>query len=103
MTDQQHAAGVITQRLRQRRFTLRIKMVGGFIQQQQTVARQRQANEQQPRSLAAAEVLTFCLCLAPQPNPAAISARLRVSADGANGVRASSRLASSSNCASVWS
>ena len=55
MTDQQHAAGVIAQRLRQRRFTLHIKMVGGFIQQQQTVARQRQANEQQPRSLAAAE------------------------------------------------
>ncbi|MCS5938438.1 hypothetical protein LNO10_16950 [Klebsiella variicola subsp. variicola] len=47
-------------------------------------------------------MLTFWLCLA-QPNPAAISARLRVSADGANGVSASSRLASSGNCSSVWS
>jgi hypothetical protein len=34
-------------------------MVGGFIQQQQAVARQRQADEQQPRPLTAAEVLTF--------------------------------------------
>jgi selenophosphate synthetase-related protein len=34
MTNQQHAAGVVAERLRQRRFALHIKMVGGFIQQQ---------------------------------------------------------------------
>ncbi len=55
MTDQQHAAGVVAERLRQRRFALHIQMVGGFIQQQQAVARQRQTDEQQPRPLAAAE------------------------------------------------
>ncbi len=47
-------------------FTLHIKMVGGFIQQQQTVARQRQANEQQPRSRPPPlRVLTFWLCPSP--------------------------------------
>jgi hypothetical protein len=102
MTDQQHAAGVVAQRLRQRRFALHIKMVGGFIQQQQAVARQRQADEQQPRPLAAAEGAD--LLAMPRPAKSGGDQRpFRASADGANGVRASSRLASSGNCASVWS
>ena len=52
---QQHRAGELLQRLRQLLFACHIQMVGRFIQQQQRITRQRQADKQQARALTTAE------------------------------------------------
>ncbi|MNJ05182.1 hypothetical protein D3C73_1663340 [compost metagenome] len=54
MTDQQHAAAEVLQRVRQRFFAFHIQMVGRLVEHQQAIAGKRQPDKQQARTFAAA-------------------------------------------------